>query len=95
MSPTLNILLVSPCQPSLKAVTSTLTISPFFKIYILYLVQRNDCKFFSIAKDIDPKYASELSKAVKNKLKILCYDCKFSSKGIKLNNQISFINDDQ
>ena len=66
-----------------------------FKIYILYLVQRNDCKFFSIAKDIDPEYASELSKAVKNKLKILCYDCKFSSKGIKLNNQISFINDDQ
>ena len=66
-----------------------------YKIYIIYLIQRNDCKFFSIAKDIDPEYASELSKAVKNKLKILCYDCKFSSKGIKLNNQISFINDDQ
>ena len=31
-SPILNILLVSPCQPSLKAVTSTLTISPSFKI---------------------------------------------------------------
>ena len=40
--------------------------------------------YFSIAKDIDPNYASALSKASKNKLNILCYDCKFSSKGIKL-----------
>ena len=59
-----------------------------YKIYILYLVQRNDCKLFTIAKDIDPSYAIALSKAVKNKLKILCYDCKFYTKGIKLNNKI-------
>tara|TARA_X000000950_G_scaffold120207_1_gene150656 strand:- start:695 stop:1390 length:696 start_codon:yes stop_codon:yes gene_type:complete len=61
-----------------------------YKIYILYLVQRNDCKSFTIAKDIDPDYANALVKAVKNKLNILCYDCKFSSKGIKLNNKIKF-----
>ena len=30
----------------------------------------------------------ELKKAINNKLKIICYDCKFSSKGIKLNNKI-------
>ena len=59
-----------------------------YKIFILFLIQRNDCKSFSIAKDIDPNYASALSKAFKNKLNILCYDCKFSSKGIKLNNKI-------
>jgi len=59
-----------------------------YKIYILYLIQRNDCKTFSIAKDIDPDYAYAISKAVKNKLNILCYDCKFSLKGIKLNNKI-------
>ena len=59
-----------------------------FKIYLLYLVQRNDCDSFKIAKDIDPIYAKTLVKAVKNKLNILCYDCKFSSKGIKLNNKI-------
>jgi len=59
-----------------------------YKIFILYLIQRNDCKTFSIAKDIDPDYAYALSKAVKNKLNILCYDCKFSLKGIKLNNKI-------
>ncbi len=59
-----------------------------YKIYILFLIQRDDCKSFSIAADIDPDYKKALTKAVKNKLKILCYDCKFSSKGIKLNNEI-------
>ena len=61
-----------------------------YKIFILYLIQRNDCNLFTIAKDIDTEYAKALSKAVKNNLKILCYDCKFSSKGIKLNNKINF-----
>ncbi len=59
-----------------------------YKIFILFLIQRDDCNLFSIAKDIDQKYAFALSKAVKSKLNILCYDCKFSSKGIKLNNKI-------
>ena len=61
-----------------------------YKIFILYLIQRNDCNLFTIAKDIDTQYAKALSKAVKNNLKILCYDCKFSSKGIKMNNKINF-----
>ena len=59
-----------------------------YKIYILYLVQREDCDSFSIADDIDTDYAKALAKAVKNNLNILCYDCKFSSKGIKLNKKI-------
>ncbi len=62
-----------------------------YKIFIIFLIQRNDCDFFTIAKDIDPDYAKALSKAVKKKLNILCYDCKFSLKGIKLNNKIKFI----
>ena len=62
-----------------------------YKIFIIYLIQRDDCDSFAIAKDIDPNYANALSKAVKNNLNILCYDCKFSSKGIKLNNKIKFI----
>ena len=59
-----------------------------YEIYILYLIQREDCKTFSIAKDIDINYANALNKAVKSKLNILCYDCKFSSKEIKLNNRM-------
>ena len=57
---------------------------------ILYLIQRDDCKYFNIAKDIDVEYSNSLSKAVKKKLNVLCYDCKFSSKGIKLNQKIKF-----
>ena len=59
-----------------------------YKIFIFYLVQREDCNSFSIAKDIDADYEKALVKAVKNNLNILCYDCKFSSKGIKLNKKI-------
>ena len=59
-----------------------------YKIFILYLVQREDCKSFSIAQDIDSDYANALTKAVKNNLNVICYDCKFSSKGIKLNKKI-------
>ena len=60
-----------------------------YKIFLLYLIQRDDCKSFTIAKDIDSSYASALTKAVKKKLNILCYDCKFSTKGIKLNKKIN------
>ena len=59
-----------------------------YKVFILFLVQREDCKRFTIAKDIDPNYEKSLKKAVKNNLKILCYDCKFSQERIKLNKQI-------
>ena len=61
-----------------------------FEIYLLFVIQRNDCSKFQLAKDIDPKYCELLIKAVKKNLKILCYDCKFSSKGIKLNREIKF-----
>tara|TARA_B100000902_G_C27011007_1_gene764785 strand:+ start:109 stop:804 length:696 start_codon:yes stop_codon:yes gene_type:complete len=59
-----------------------------YEVYILYLIQRDDCKSFTIANDIDPEYSNSLTKAVKKKLNIICYDCKFSSKGIKLNKKI-------
>ena len=61
-----------------------------YKIFLIYLIQRDDCESLSIAEDIDPNYAIALNKALKDKLKVLCYDCKFLSKGIKLNKQIKF-----
>ena len=42
-----------------------------YKIYIIYLVQRNDCESFAIAQDIDINYKNALSKAVKNNLNII------------------------
>ena len=59
-----------------------------YDIYLFYVIQRDDCNKFELAKDIDPEYCELLVKAVKKKLKILCFDCKFSSKGIKLNREI-------
>jgi len=61
-----------------------------YKIYIFFIIQREDCNQFAIASDIDPEYSKLLSKAVKKKLNVLCYDCKFSSKGIKLNKKLKF-----
>ncbi len=58
--------------------------------YLLFVIQREDCNEFEIAKDIDPEYSKTLINAIKHNVKILCYDCKFSSKGIILNNQIKF-----
>ena len=59
-----------------------------YKIYIAFIIQREDCDQLSIASDIDPEYSQILSKAIRNKLKVLSYDCKFSTKGIKLNKKI-------
>ena len=61
-----------------------------FEVYLLFVIQRNDCNKFELAKDIDPEYCELLIKAVKKNLKVLCYDCKFSTKGIELNRYIEF-----
>ena len=61
-----------------------------FNSYLLFVIQREDCNKFEIAKDIDPEYSKTLIKAINHNVKILCYDCKFLSKGIVLNNKIKF-----
>ena len=59
-----------------------------FQSYILYLIQREDCDSFKIAKDIDADYKNAFDRAIKAGVKILCYDCKISHEGVKINNQI-------
>ena len=61
-----------------------------YQSYILYLIQREDCVSFKIAKDIDKKYKIAFDKALKSGVKILCYDCKLNNEEIKLNNQINY-----
>ena len=61
-----------------------------YQSYILYLIQREDCDSFKIAKDIDEDYKIAFVKAIKNGVKILCYDCKLNSEEIKLNKQINY-----
>ena len=61
-----------------------------FDVYLAFVIQREDCKKFKIAEDIDPKYKKLLTIALKNKLKVICYDCKFLTKGIVINKKINF-----
>ena len=57
---------------------------------LLYLIQREDCKTFKIANDIDQEYKIAFNMAIKNGVRILCYDCKLSNEEIILNNQINY-----
>ena len=61
-----------------------------FESYILYLIQRDGCDSFKIAEDIDLKYKIAFNKALKNGVKILCYDCKLNNEKIELNKQIFY-----
>ena len=58
---------------------------------MLYLVQRDDCKYFRIAKEIDEKYNSNLKKAIKSGIEILCYNCKFENNKIQIDKKIKFV----
>ena len=58
-----------------------------YNSYILYLVQREDCKYLKIAKDIDEEYKNTFDIALKNGVEILCDDCKLNNEEIKINNQ--------
>ena len=61
-----------------------------YESYILYVIQREDCDSFKIAEDIDKEYKIAFDKALKNGVKILCYDCKLNNEEIKLNKQINY-----
>ena len=61
-----------------------------YESYMLYLIQRDDCKFFKIANDKDEEYKNTLDKALNNGVKMLCYDCKLNNEEIIINNQINY-----
>ena len=61
-----------------------------YQSYMIYIVQREDCKLFKIAEDIDKEYKTTLDEAAKDGVNILCYDCKLSSEEIRINNQINY-----
>lgn len=45
---------------------------------MFYLIQRTDCKSFTLAGDIDPVYAEEFAKARKAGVEVICYGCNIS-----------------
>ena len=66
-----------------------------YESYLMFLIQIENCKSFSIASDIDPEYSNIFNDDLKKNIKILCYDCKFSNKGIKVNNKIKILLNDR
>ncbi|SMX30718.1 DNA/RNA nuclease SfsA [Actibacterium lipolyticum] len=55
---------------------------------MLYLVQRTDCRMFSLAADIDPKYAQAFDMARDAGVEVLCYDTRISPQGVNLGGPI-------
>jgi len=49
---------------------------------MLYIVQRADCRRFSIASDIDPAYAVGLKRAMQAGVEAICYACRIDVTGI-------------
>jgi sugar fermentation stimulation protein A len=58
---------------------------------MLFLIQRNDCKKFRIAEEIDSIYKKNIVKAKKAGVEILCYGCSFIKNKIELDKKIKFI----
>ena len=65
-----------------------------YESYLMFLIQIEKCKSFGIAGDIDPEYSKVFKDALKKNVKVLCYDCKFSNKGIEINNKIKILLND-
>ena len=60
---------------------------------MLYLIQRNDCNFFKIAKDIDIKYAEEFHNAIKAGVEVICIDTILSNEAINIGKNIQLLID--
>ena len=63
-----------------------------YKSYLLFLVQIEGVDNFKIAKDIDKEYYDNYLLAKKAGVIFLAYQCKISSKEIKINKKIKIIN---
>lgn len=55
---------------------------------MVYLVQRDDCDAFNLARDIDPEYGATYDKATKAGVEVLGYTCKLSEKEIVVTKRV-------
>jgi len=55
---------------------------------MVYLVQREDCKSFTISDDIDPDYGKGYKAALSNGVEALCYTCKVTTEGIEVDSPL-------
>ena len=64
-----------------------------YESYLFFLIQIENCKSFAIASDIDPEYYKVFNNALKKNINVICYDCKFTNKGIEINKKIDLFNE--
>ena len=64
-----------------------------YESYLFFLIQIEKCKSFAIASDIDPEYYKVFNNALKKNVNVICYDCKFTNKGIEINKKIDLFNE--
>ncbi|MAV94289.1 MAG: DNA/RNA nuclease SfsA [Euryarchaeota archaeon] len=51
---------------------------------LLFLVCRNDCKFYDVASDLDPYYQKCFKEAQELGVEVICYDTVITCKNVKL-----------
>lgn len=55
---------------------------------MLYLVQRGDCDYFTVADDLDPAYGKGLRDAVQRGVEAVCYSCDVRLDSIELDDRL-------
>ena len=58
------------------------------KAVVLYVVQRQDGDYFSVADHIDPTYAATAKVAQKKGVEFLCYTCAITKESIKIDSPL-------
>jgi sugar fermentation stimulation protein A len=66
-------------------------VSQGHRAVMLYLVQREDCKDFRIAGDIDPKYHSAFETALDSGVEALCYSCQLQPSSIEIDRSLRIV----
>ncbi len=58
---------------------------------MLYIVQRSDCRSFSLASDIDKAYAAAFTQAMAAGIEAFCYACNITTDGIELTKPLPIV----
>lgn len=59
-----------------------------YRAVVLFVVQREDCREFRVAADLDPGYDRALRAAHTAGVEVLCYACKVGLEGIEIANAL-------
>ena len=58
---------------------------------LLFLIQRDDCRSFRIANDIDPKYFESFKKAIDIGVEVLCISSIINSEEINIGRKVKLL----